>query len=190
MTHRADDPAPPLLLDACVVLNLYASRQMSHILRSLERACLVADAVQAEALYVEHGGAGDDARERELVDLASLIAGGDLSVVRAESSDEYQAYTDFALALDDGEALTLALAEQRGYVVATDDRTARRVAAGRIPLLSTLDLVRHWIDHTAVSEARARETLVAIRQRARYLPGRDHPLQAWWEQIVTSIAAE
>ena len=50
MTHEAGAPAPPLILDACVVLNLYASRQMPHILRSLERDCLVADAVQAEAL--------------------------------------------------------------------------------------------------------------------------------------------
>lgn len=78
-----DVGVPPLvLLDACRVINLYAARQIHEILSSFPARFAVAERAKAEALYVRQGGSGENADDREPVDLRSLVTGGLLEVLQ------------------------------------------------------------------------------------------------------------
>src|SRR5687768_17510547 len=83
------DPEKPLtLLDACAVLNLYATRSMGPILMAVNGPVGVADVVAGEAQFVLRGGIGTDAREREPVDLQPLLNDDLLKVISSNIEEE------------------------------------------------------------------------------------------------------
>src|SRR4051812_35969525 len=106
------DALPPsdqlVLLDACCLINLFATGLIERILGALPYTFAVADIVARESLFVQ-----------------------------------------LAADIDDGEAMTCALAVRRGYAVATDDRKTLRLLRERHPqvqILSTSSIVSGWID--------------------------------------------
>jgi hypothetical protein len=83
--------------------------------------------------------------------------------------------------LDDGEAMALAIAQSRGWTLATDDRKAITVASSvGVITCGTSGLVKRWVDTAAVEEPEIRAALLRIKHRARYLPGLRDPLFSWW----------
>ena len=54
-------------------------------------------------------------------------------VMRLETPSEEASFVELAAVLDDGEAVTGAIALNRGHLVAIDDRKARRVLGGKAP---------------------------------------------------------
>ena len=182
------DPAVALiLLDACCLLNLHATGRLEEILATLQGRFAVAERVAAEALYTRRGGSGDDADETDSIDIHPLITLGLLEVLSVETPDEAACYVSFAAELDDGEAMTCALALHRGAIVATDDRKALRLLATQAPPIrtrSTAQLLKEWADGAQVSSAELRTILTDVRQRARFAPGRHDPLHAWWEATL------
>lgn len=179
-------PAPLTLLDACAVVNLYATRRMEHILATIDGPVAVVDVVEREAQYVFRGGEGEDAKEREPIDLQPCIGRGVLAVIETTDEEELLTYIDLSQELDDGEAMTAALAIHRGYTVVTDDRKAARVLAGQtVTLRTTLDLVRAWADHQAVSAEVLGVVLTDLRERGNYYPARSHPLRSWWDTALS-----
>lgn len=173
-----------ILLDACCLLNLYATGRIDAILRALPDRFAIADRVAAEALYIRRGGGGDDADERDPVDLGPLIAQGLIEVQQLESEEEAASFVGFAAQLDDGEAMTCAVALHRGGVVGTDDRKARRICGAQSPPLkirTTPAMLKAWAESERIAGADLRQVLVDIRERARFAPGKQEPLQAWWE---------
>lgn len=183
VTEPADPLGPILLLDACSVINLYATRQMDVILGSVGIPVAVVDVVRSEAHYVLKGGDGEDAGEREAIDLAPFVESGALGVV-PPTDDELEAFVDLSTRLDDGEALTAAVAISRGWTVVTDDRKARRMLDGRVRLRFSLEIIRIWADHDRVETAVLRTALRNRRVRGTYFPGRAHPLKGWWDGFV------
>ena len=173
---------PPLILDTCVVLSLCATRRVEEILSANPGPFLVAEAVLHEALYIHV--IVDGVREKELISLDPLLAAGALSVVQPETEEEFQSLVDLSLELDDGEAMTCALAQHRGYRIATDERKTIRLVGNRIETVGTLDLVRAWADNVAMPPAQLREILNAIEDRG-YVPGMTHVHYAWWQQILS-----
>ena len=94
-----------------------------------------------------------------------------------------------AAVLDDGEAVTGAIALTRGHMVAIDDRKARRVLGEKAPgmrLVSTLELMRQWGESVPVQEVS--DALRAMQHRARYIPGQRDPLYAWWRDMMEGSA--
>lgn len=63
----------------------------------------------------------------DTVELDSFVNSKCLTVYGLSGNEEQSLYIDYAADLDDGEAMTLALAFSRGFTVATDDRKARRI---------------------------------------------------------------
>ncbi len=169
------------LLDACAVINFSATGWMAAILAVIPGRVAVVDHVADEALYVRRGGTGDDARDPEPIDLAPLTVSGILTVLTSEDEHELATFVALTQHLDDGEAMTAALAIHRGALLVTDDRKAERVLAGRVRLRSTLDVVKAWVDAERIDAAHVRQVLVAISERATYRPSRLHPLRRWWE---------
>ncbi len=188
----AGDPEPsrPLLLDACCLINLAATGRMEELLRSIPAPVWVADLVfGSEALYLQRGGGDEDTEERDRIDLTSLRDAGLLHVVQPEADAEFATFITLAVDLDDGEAVTGALALHRGADVATDDRKAIRVltATSRgLRIWRTSELLKGWADRLAVPQGELREVLLNVQERARFRPGRGDPLREWWENIVTS----
>jgi len=170
-------PATPLLLDTCVVLSLYATRRTEEILRATTGPFAIVEAVARETLYIQV--LTDGVREQEPVDLNPFFTSGLLQVLRPESDDEFQTLIHYAMLLDDGEAMTCALATQRGYRIATDEKKTIRLLGSQVSILGTLDVVRAWEEADIVPGSIMREVLAAIEERG-YIPGSTHPYFAWW----------
>lgn len=174
-----------ILLDACAVVNLYASRRMSDILDAVGGTVAIVDRVFREAQYVFRGGTGEDAREREPVDLEPLVALGLLSIWATDNETELLTFIDLTLELDEGEAMTAALAIHRGGTVVTDDRKAIRVLTQRsVPWRRSLELVKVWADRGGLDPNELAHVLADIRVRGSYLPSGNHPLLDWWESAL------
>ncbi len=123
----------------------------------------------------------------DAVDISPLVARGLLEVLAVETPDEAASYVSFAAELDDGEAMTCALALHRGALVATDDRKALRLLAARAPQIrvrSTAQLLKEWADSASLAPTELRAVLTDVRQRARFAPGRHDPLHSWWEAAL------
>jgi predicted nucleic acid-binding protein len=171
-----------LLLDACCVLNLYATDRMSEILGALPHDFAIAELVTREALHVRHPS-GDPAQPRVNVDLSEMISQGLLDVLVLSTPGEQAAFVSYAAEIDDGEAMTCALAVGRGYSVATDDLKVTRLAkqgAMPAPIVSTPDLMKAWRDTVALPREELRQALRAIEARASFSPGKGHALRPWW----------
>ena len=173
-----------LLLDASCLLNLYATGRLMEIAAALPWQLVVVDYVlEQEALYVRIIGAHEE--ETVPVDLSPLIAAGLLLVMRLETPSEQASFVELAAVLDDGEAVTGAIALNRGHLVAIDDRKARRVLgekASGMRLVSTLELMRQWGASVPVQEVG--HALRAMQHGARYVPGQRDPLYAWWRDMM------
>lgn len=178
-----------LILDACVVLNLWASRRIGEIIGTLSAPCAIAKYVlDHEALWVGRHRSGP-AADYERVDLAQLIRSGIIEVLTLEGDEEMAHFIALASspALDDGEAMSGALAHTRGLVVVTDDRAALAAFAGYDPPIltrSTASLLKHWAECASVDASALRAALVDIRERAYFEPGARDPLQEWWRVAV------
>lgn len=176
-----------LIIDACSVLNLYASRWMQDILGSTHSACHIASIVRQESQFVLKGGSGEDASEPELIDFTEILQSAILSIADLESEEEALLFIDLSTRLDDGEAMTIALAVIRGWTVVTDDRKAGRVSLELgVPVLSSIELVSRWAAENGVADSVLRSCLGDIRHRARWEPRRNDPLRSWWDQLMTS----
>lgn len=169
------------ILDACVLINLLASGEIEGILRVAARNSLICSAVEGESIYLR---TDDPKSPLDLIDLHPLIDSGLLTVCHLEGDYEAELYIDYASALDDGEAMSLAIALARGLVLATDERKARRLfleAAGDTKrLTSTSELLWQWAEAEAVAAGRLKAALLHIERRARYQPPNTDPNHRWW----------
>jgi hypothetical protein len=161
---------PGQIVDACCLINLYASGSPLAILRAWDGGLFVSDLVRGESLFVRRE---DDVDKTllvpEAIDLTRAVADGLLQECQLASEIEAEHFIRFAAVLDDGEALCLALAKCRDWVVATDDRKAIRVATdeniatitiGRIPAARR---TRPWRRSSGESNA----TLASALEKAR-----------------------
>ena len=89
--------------------------------------------------------------------------------------------------VSDGEAEALALAASRAYLLATDDRKARRLAAEQVPptrLTGTLEVIQEWQRTAGPTEAEVASALRLILERATYRPRKTDPLYGWWAALT------
>jgi len=179
-----------VILDACQVLNLFASRRMDEILHALDGPAYVSEhAATTEALWVGTGRRGEPNSEYEVVDLAPTIARGYLRVIRPETESELDDFVRLATLMDDGEAMAGALAFHRALVVGTDDRRAIGVFQRLSPPIRTIGTCA--IVHTWASRAGAMPTelcgiVTDIRRRARFLPPAGEALREWWNAALVA----
>ena len=176
-----------LLLDTSCLLNLYATGHLRNICVSLPYDLWVADyVVEHEALFIRRPGSTDAEDVKEAVDLTPLFKDGVCQKMCMTHPAEEDTFVDLAAHLDDGEAITGALAFQRGYSVATDDRKARRVLGQLNPpvkLFSTLKLLKLWAEESRVSMDELASAMDEMQSCASYIPSVRDPLYDWWMSI-------
>ena len=172
------------IIDACCLINLYASRNVSDILRVLEGGLFVPDLVKDESLFIRKEDDQDPTvLVPETIDLTEALAEGLLHRCQLENATEAQHFVQFATSVDDGEAICLALAKCRNWVVATDDRKAIRLAkAESINTITTAEIVKLWADFGNATDAAVAEIIQRIERYARFSPRKDLPLHDWWER--------
>ncbi|HYJ06797.1 MAG TPA: hypothetical protein VEX43_16795 [Chthoniobacterales bacterium] len=176
-------PKPIVLQDACVLLNLLATGCFEQLCGALDFEFVIARAAAEEALFLRDASTN----ENVVLDLTELVEKQLLSIVDVETDEERQRYIAYATELDDGEAMSLALAECRHIALATDDRKAIRLITEQklpIDIWSTVGLLQEWQKKRSITKNEMRQILVAIRDRARFVPKRPPEDAAWWNSFA------
>lgn len=175
-----------VIVDACCVINLCAAGELSDLLNAAGGRWYVPSVVRTEAMFLRVEQP-DGTIVQEPVDLAPFIESGVLTECRAEAGPELDLYVALASRIDDGEAMALAIAKTRGWIVSTDDRKARRLATELgVRVWTTPQIMKRWADVTKSPQDVVRSRLLRIEQRARFFPAPADPLCPWWQSCVTT----
>jgi predicted nucleic acid-binding protein len=172
----------PAVLDTCILINLLATDRIAEIVRVIAPSCFVCSAVSQESLYLRPLEA--DGR-LEAVDLVPLFEAAVLTSCQIEGAAEEELYVSYALELDDGEAMSLAIAQARNLALATDERKAQRMIRENVPqlsIISTAEIIHAWAERKDRAEVIA--VVRSILARARFAPRDLDPLAAWWNELL------
>jgi predicted nucleic acid-binding protein len=176
------------IVDACCLINLCATNRLSDILQAQEGSFHVSAEVRCEALSV-YQPAADDAERLELtpIDLSSAIQSGLLKECKLDGLAELNAFVEFAIQLNDGEASCLAIAKSRGWRVATDDKKAIRLATAEgISVATTPQIIKKWVDVVVPESGDVVDMLLRIEKFAKFRPHRTNMLFGWWASLTMS----
>ncbi|NUN66453.1 hypothetical protein HCU40_17245 [Pseudanabaena biceps] len=175
-----------LILDACCVLNLCASGNFLSILKTIPAQVVVTEVVKQQELKTLQSLTFED--NDGAIQLERSIQQGLLLVVDFESESEEETFINYVFEMgDDGESATFAIASHRRWAVATDDKKAISFFKKEEPdlqIFSSLEIIKHWSEVTNSSSQELKNTLNAIRVKARYLPSKTHPLFSWWQLVI------
>lgn len=168
-----------LLNDSSVLLNLLAADCLASIAAATGWQFAICPAVRDEAKKLRDAGTG----EMVDVELTPLITSGLLQLLELSGDEEQTLYVEQAVVVDDGEAMSIAIAAHRHLELAIDDKQAANHARRRFPQLhlwSTPEILKHWSDTGSVHVQTVGAAIRLIELRARYFPARTHPLADWW----------
>ena len=175
-----------IVLDACCILNFCASGHFIAILKSIPAEVVVTQVVREKELITLQRLKNEE--NDSVIQFATAITQGLLSVVDFESELEEETFVNYAFELgDDGESATCAIAFHRGWAIATDDKKAisfSQKEAPHLQVLSTLEIIKNWSEQTNLTSTELCNILGAIRTKGRYTPHRNHPLLHWWENLM------
>jgi hypothetical protein len=178
-----ESAGPGAVIDACCLIDLLASGQAHAILRAAGFTWHLPLAVEGEVRYLrQHDTEKPGAIVRVPADLSGLVGTGALTRCDSGNEEERERYVHYAAHFrSDGEAICLALAERRGWTLATDDRKAIRVAgqAGLV-VVSCPQLVKTWADATKPAQATLKEVLQNVQVLAQFRPNSSMPSCSWW----------
>lgn len=174
------------IVDACCLINLYASGRIQAIIPACGGSFYVSAQVQRESMSIRQIDPADAALLiPSPINLAPDFSSGLIRECRLETKAEIESYVNFSAEVDDGEASSLAIAKSRKWIIATDDRKAIRLASeAGISVITTPELIERWIKATRPSEDEARQTIHAIERFARFRPRRGTPLHDWWTSLA------
>jgi hypothetical protein len=170
-----------LLNDSSVLLNLLASECLASISAVTGWQFAVCPAVRDEAkkLYNEQTG------EMVEVDITAHIDSGLMQLLELSGEEEQTLYVEQSVVVDDGEAMSIAIAAHRRLELAIDDKQATNHARRTFPeirLWSTPEILKQWVEAGRVDAKVLRNAIWLIETRARYFPSKSHALSEWWHQ--------
>jgi len=174
------------IVDACCLINLFASGRQSEVIQAFGGDFYVPQRVCNEALSIRRPDPMDDASlVSEPIDLTDALRKDLIRLCRVEGVEENELFIGFAMELDDGEAACLAVAKMRGWAVATDDKKAIRLAnAHSVPVITTPELMHHWAEETQANAGVVAQALRNIESFARFRPGNSASHYRWWTGVV------
>ena len=179
----------PATIDACCLIDLMVSGHAEAILRASGHAWHLPAAVQGEVQYLrQHDPAQSGAYLVVPADLTPLLTSGLLTPCQPDDPQEQARFLHYAARFrSDGEAMCIALAESRGWPMATDDRKAIRVAeqAG-LTVISCPQLVKTWVDATRPNSATLVQVLTDIQTLSQFRPNPTMPDSGWWYKRLSS----
>lgn len=146
----------------------------------------VSEHVQGESLWIrEYDNESPPQLVPKMIDLQEFLHEGTVVVCRLEQEQEFELFVQLAQQLDDGEASVLAIAKNRGWIAATDDKKARRIAAEQgIPTITTSGIIHAWASSGTVDSQKVALILKNIHQFGRFIPHRSDPFHDWWMDLA------
>lgn len=181
---------PAVILDACGVLNLYASGQFVPILTALDHDWYVPAAVERESQQYRQPDPTDPDKLIVLpIDLNPAIGAGVLGRCDCEGEEEAALYIELVARIgDDGESMGLAIAKCRDWSVLTDDKKARRIANELgVAVIGTTGVMKQWAEKVTPSAEEMSAVLEAIERFANYRPGRGAEHLDWWTASIKAV---
>jgi predicted nucleic acid-binding protein len=177
---------PKRIVDACCLINLYASRKPVEILQALGGEFFVPERVLDEALTIRRPDEEEaDAFVREPIDLTEAIRAGAVRECRVEGRVEFEYFVRYAMELADGEAACLTIAKARGWIIATDDKKAIRMAtAEEVAVITTPELLHQWVESARPDRPDAAEAIRNIQLLARFRPAGSAAHYEWWMNLA------
>lgn len=174
------------VIDACCLINVWAAGRPEAILTAYDGVFYVPPEVRKESLSIRRADPDDDALLVPVpIDLSDALQRGLVRECQFESDAETAAYIQFAASIDDGEASCLAIAQTRGWTVATDDRKAIRLAGQfGIRVVTTPEIMKRWAERTKAPEAEVAQSLSNIERFASFRPRRNAIESDWWFRIT------
>lgn len=183
--HTIPDPA---VIDACCLIDLMVTGRVEEILRASGYAWFVPCAIQDEVKYLrQHDPAQPGAVVMAAADLTPLLAAGVLTLCDLADPQEQARFVHYATIFrSDGESMCLALAEARGWTVATDDKKAVRVAGqAGLTVISCPQIVKAWADAVLPDPAALVRVLTDIQTLAQFRPNPSMAEYAWWTNLLS-----
>lgn len=173
------------VVDACCTINLYAAGNLLTLLPAYGGEWHVPPVVIGEAQSIRRPSPDDPTKlVKEPMDLRPAFAAGVLRHC-TPTEEEEALFVEYAADLGDGEAMCLAIAQTRGWTLATDDRPAWRTAGERgVAVVTTAEIVKCWADATSAEEGTVIGLLRNIQTFGRFVPHRTMPLHAWWVDLI------
>lgn len=174
-----------IILDACCVINLYASKQIEQILGTIPKSVCIAAYVKNEEILRTYDISSDSVED---VDLQSLIDQGLLVLVNLNLETEAETHVSLATVMDDGEAVTGAIAINRNWAIATDDKAAIKIFGREAPhlqIITTPELIKYWVDKVEPPPEIVTQCLQNIMGGASFRPSKKHHLHDWWQNHFT-----
>ena len=168
------------LQDSSVLLNLLATDPFEVMAAGMGWRFAICTAVRDEAKKLRDPTTG----EMVPIDITPFIRSGVLQVLDLVGSTEQELFIENAARIDDGEAMSLAIAGCRQLELALDDKAAIKFARKQFPKLrlwTTPEIIKHWADKGSLSNDLLREIIIKIESRSRYFPPREHGLAQWWQ---------
>jgi len=178
-----------LLNDSSVLLNLLAADCLAQIAADTGWQFAICPAVRDEVKKLRDSQTG----EMIVVDLTPHVASGLLQVLELSGEREEVLYIEQSVVVDDGEAMSIAIAATRRLALAIDDKQATNHAHANFPemeLWSTPEILKRWAEVGRVDSDTLRKAISLIEIRARYFPGRSHVLADWWRQAKSGTASD
>jgi hypothetical protein len=164
---------------------------MEEILRAVPVRFAVCSFVkESEALGVFDSMDANGNPLRTPIDLQPLINAGMLEVV----IPDWSVLSSHIIVLAKGgirgmgEKISGAIARDKNWAIATDDRDAQRKLATLMPyiqVITTLDIVRHWAVTENVTPALLRDVIQRIQIHGKYTPAPSHPLYGWVLSVLS-----
>lgn len=163
------------IVDSSTLINLAATDLLGELVKHISPTCYICRSiVELECLYIR---SADGAQVEELRSDQWI---NDEIFSECEPTDaEGEIFVTYAASLDDGEAMCLALASSRQWVVVIDDRKGQRFSAELgVPVITTSTIMEHWGREKTPAEIAA--ALRKIEARAHFRPAEDDPHYEWW----------
>lgn len=177
---------PGIVLDACSLINFYASGHAASIFSTISGFVATTEYVKVkEATKIYAEPVEGITQPTEKIDLTQLIEAGLLHIIDLASEEEQLTFVSLAANIHAGEAATAAAAYHHNLAIVTDDRQARNFLTNNlsnIQMFATLDIIKHWEEVSSVSREITGLVLRNIRVKARYKPRNSDVLFSWWEE--------
>lgn len=177
----------PLVIDACCMLNLLATRLELEIVQACHSSLIISDRAFGEALFLHTPPDDDGVRTKEPASTDRLRAAGCLAIHALDTEPLLDAFVECAARLRDEDASCVALAGVLGLPLMTDDGKERRVARDifpKIEMVSTLAILHDAVRTMGLSEDAQLRLIADLRWRGNFAPPRRDPLSSWYADLL------
>lgn len=178
-----------VVIDACCMLNLLATKREADIVRAADLRLLDTPQVSTEPKHLLSPPDEDGSRIKSPASTTALRDVGLLETRALEEEAVVDAFVAAAARIKDTDASCIAVAGVLGLPLLTDDAKARRIACEMFPsieLISTLDVLHAASGRLGWSPSELRAVAMALFWGGNFAPPKRDPRSPWYKGLLQS----